>query len=190
MKGRRGLSLVETLVVVAILALLGGIAYAAFGPAREAARRGQCASNLRQLGHAFQMYCEDHGGAEPTVGQALEYYDLGLPPAQGLNYFKARYVNNEQIFYCPSYHGDAPVRQLAMSYAWGPDAPEDGQASRFSQVLFRRGPDTPLLECMEHNAYWRRGEEPRWVTKRVLVLRLDGRVADRIVGVREPASDW
>ena len=55
-RSRRGFTLIELIVVVAVLCILVAILLPAVQAAREAARRTQCASNLRQIGLATQQY--------------------------------------------------------------------------------------------------------------------------------------
>ena len=62
---RAGFSLLELLVVMAILALLMAILLPALGQARHQARRAACAGNLRQVGVAIHMYAEDFAHTIP-----------------------------------------------------------------------------------------------------------------------------
>jgi prepilin-type N-terminal cleavage/methylation domain-containing protein/prepilin-type processing-associated H-X9-DG protein len=63
---RHGFTLIELLVVIAVITILAAILLPVFAQARDAARRANCISNLKQIALAHQMYVQDNDDALPS----------------------------------------------------------------------------------------------------------------------------
>jgi prepilin-type N-terminal cleavage/methylation domain-containing protein len=70
---RRAVTLVEVLVVIAIIGMLVGLLLPAVQAARESARQAQCGDRLRQLGLALHSF-HDARGEFPLARQATRKY--------------------------------------------------------------------------------------------------------------------
>ena len=68
LRRRAGLTLVELLVVVGVIAVLAALLSPVCTSAKNAALRGQCQSNLSQIAKAFESYTSDYSGCYPNTG--------------------------------------------------------------------------------------------------------------------------
>lgn len=100
---RRGFTLIEILVVVAIIAILAALLFPVFGRARENARRSSCASNLKQIGLGIAQYASDYDGKYFYATTSL---DTRLDS----------YIKSPNIWACPSRRSTATNPAIA-SYA-------------------------------------------------------------------------
>ena len=62
---RRGLSMVEVLVVLAIISVLTAILLPTLSRARAQANRTRCLNNIRQIGNGIAIYIHDHKALPP-----------------------------------------------------------------------------------------------------------------------------
>jgi len=97
-KQSAGFTLVEILIVVAVIGLLSALLLPAFSRARETARRTSCAGNLHQIGLALRQYATDYNNRYP-----VRYADSGLDSRK--NNWRVQlfpYARNAEVFRCPS----------------------------------------------------------------------------------------
>ncbi|MDD7985107.1 prepilin-type N-terminal cleavage/methylation domain-containing protein [Lentisphaera marina] len=88
-------SLIELLVVVAIIGILASLLAPTLKSSREKSRAAVCKSNLHQLGMAAVMYAEDNNGVY-TIQLNGGWY---VYPLRSMGYVSSI---NEQSFTCPS----------------------------------------------------------------------------------------
>ncbi|HVU85800.1 MAG TPA: DUF1559 domain-containing protein [Pirellulales bacterium] len=145
---RSGLTLVEVLVVIAIIGILIAILLPAVQMAREAARRAQCQNNLKQMGIALQTYHDTWKvfprGSWPVTGNNLSWSASILPQLEQQALFNL--INQNAPFYDPT---NFSAGQTVLPVFICPTSPKD--------TLFRQCPGpvpatTPMYARSDYGA--------------------------------------
>ena len=63
-----GFTLMELLIVIAVIGILAALLFPFVGSAQEKANRDDCLNNLKQWGQAMSEYLDSHHGVYPTFG--------------------------------------------------------------------------------------------------------------------------
>jgi prepilin-type processing-associated H-X9-DG protein/prepilin-type N-terminal cleavage/methylation domain-containing protein len=111
-KRRSGLTLVELLVVIGIIAVLISVLLPSLNKARSAANVVVCASNMRTIGQFFQIYQNNNNGNLPPAMQPNTFYYATTWP-MFINYKPVvsdttwdavdKNLSNTKVFLCPTF---------------------------------------------------------------------------------------
>lgn len=106
---KENFTLVELLIVIAIIAILASMILPALNKTFEAARRISCTNNLSQIGKAITMYADDNNGCIQTRynygGSSTNYFPqvLGGSACGGTApYDGGGYLTNWKLYFCPN----------------------------------------------------------------------------------------
>jgi prepilin-type N-terminal cleavage/methylation domain-containing protein/prepilin-type processing-associated H-X9-DG protein len=98
---RKAFTLIEMLVVIAIVGILFTLVVPTIEKARRNALRMNCASNLRQVGMAVKMYLMDHNNVFPPLEPADKFGALAT--------YYLPYLNGATaVFRCPAQKNNLP----------------------------------------------------------------------------------
>jgi prepilin-type N-terminal cleavage/methylation domain-containing protein/prepilin-type processing-associated H-X9-DG protein len=139
-----GFTLVELLVVLAIIGLLAAVAYPALSRSLESSRTAKCLGNLKQLGQATLAYSADNNQfLPPTVivlsQGGMKFWYTEIRPYLGATntHFQSK---NLEAFYCPCVpHKDGyPHTQYACNnHVFGnasPKVPDEISRTRLARI--------------------------------------------------------
>src|SRR5262249_40788801 len=101
----RAFTLVELLVVIAVIGILAALLFPVLSAAKTRAKRTTCLNNLRQINLGLRMYCDDSSDASPSTGGAR----FGTQAWSGYRKLMSKYVGvngepsaQDKLFACPA----------------------------------------------------------------------------------------
>jgi prepilin-type N-terminal cleavage/methylation domain-containing protein/prepilin-type processing-associated H-X9-DG protein len=165
---RAGFTVVELLVVVAIVAVLAGITVPIYQQVTARGRAAHCMNNLKQIGTALNLYLGDNHFTMPEMVAARESKD---DEEEALDTVLAAYVTSPTVFRCVGDHGGI-WRDTGTSYFW--NSLLNGQQWGQLEMMGRKtgAARIPVVSDKE-NFHKRVGDE-------VNILYADGRVEEEV----------
>ena len=83
---KRCFTLIELLIVIAIIAILAALLLPALNKARERARATGCLNNLKQVGSYMMIYAQDSEDCLPPTDNSTRYWSVALKDGGYLEY--------------------------------------------------------------------------------------------------------
>jgi prepilin-type processing-associated H-X9-DG protein len=116
-KGRRfhlAFTLMELLLVIALVATLSALLLPAIARTKESGRGAVCLSNLHQIGLALQLYVQENNNRLPFMRDKDLNATNDLP---GPDLVLSNYAGNIKVFKCPS-DNQRLFETTGSSYSW------------------------------------------------------------------------
>jgi len=144
---QRGFTLLELIVVIAIIAALAGLAFPVTSRVIQSGRAAACISHLAELGAALQLYLGDHNQMMPTLEAGRKSISEDVPVID--NTLNA-YVRDPRVFACPA-DNKGLAAATGTSYLWNNLL--NGQSATHLHFFFTNGQNSQIPILLDKEAF-------------------------------------
>ncbi|NLW49832.1 MAG: type II secretion system protein [Candidatus Brocadiaceae bacterium] len=145
---RKAFTLIEMLVVIAIIAILAGLLMPALAKARKEARKTHCINNQRNVGTFLVMYGTDNRGAYPSFSWLDgddRVYDSSLSVAK---LYGGAYADQVELFHCAMTNNEIEIStEDEDGNLFDPDNDTETTEYRFRSTAKESNDPDYLIDC-------------------------------------------
>ena len=111
---QRAFTLIEMIVVMAVIAILAAFAYPVYQRSVASGRAAACLSNLRQLSTGLNAYLNENDMKMPTLQIGRDSLNQDVPVIDNT---LDKYLSDKRIFACPADNKNLATK-TGTSYCW------------------------------------------------------------------------
>ncbi len=128
---KKAFTLIELLLVTAIIGILATAALTSLGKAREKARDVQRVANSKQMILALELYYDDYGGYPCDTTANNDDWDVLVSELEKVEIMRAAPVDKANPYH---YYSSATTTNMAQDYVLGIELENEGHAGLKNDV--------------------------------------------------------
>ena len=144
-------TLVELLIVIAIIAILASMLLPALNQARSRGQSTSCVNQLKQAGLMMNFYCDDNNDYYPKVHQNSARLDNGSIKSQNLTYAAmlvvSKYTGDTQYNALYTFNAYRKLHCPSIPIYWTEENTSSSQKSKFMTEVYG-------MNCFLSSGYW------------------------------------
>ena len=139
-KSGKSFTLIELLIVIAIIAILASLLLPALNQARARGQSTSCVNQLKQAGLMINFYCDDNNDYYPKVHENSARLDNGSIKSKSLTYAAmlvvGKYTGDKQYDALYTYNAYRKLHCPSIPIMWTEENTNSSQKSKFMKEVY------------------------------------------------------